>query len=140
MKEFLKPGLTFEFEFKITENKTVPYLYPESPEFQAMPRVLATGYMVGLFEWACIRAINPFLDWPREQTVGTDVKLSHIAATPPGMTVTVKGVLDEVSGKKLVFSLTGHDGMDLISQGTHERYIINAARFNERAKAKLEMM
>jgi len=56
------------------------------------------------------------------------------------MTVTVKGALDEVSGKKLVFSLTGHDGMDLISQGTHERYIINAARFNERAKAKSEMM
>jgi len=140
MKVSLKPGLTFEFEFKITENKTVPHLYPESPEFQAMPRVLATGYMVGLFEWACIKAVNPFLDWPREQTVGTDVKLSHIAATPPGMTVTVKGALDEVSGKKLVFSLTGHDGMDLISQGTHERYIINAARFNERAKAKSEMM
>jgi len=139
MKEALQPGLTFEFEFKITENKTVPQLYPESPEFQAMPKVLATGYMVGLFEWACIRAINPFLDWPREQTVGTGVNLSHIAATPPGLTVTVKGVLDKVSGRKLIFSLTGHDGIDLISQGTHERYIIDAARFNERAKAKALM-
>ncbi len=138
MKESLQPGLTFEFEFTITENKTVPHLYPESPEFQAMPGVLATGYMVGLFEWACIRAINPFLDWPREQTVGTHVNLSHIAATPPGLTVTVKGVLDEVSGRKLVFSLTGNDGMDMISRGTHERYIIDAARFNERVKAKAE--
>ena len=139
MKGALESGLTFEFEFKITENKTVPQLYPESPEFQAMPKVLATGYMVGLFEWACIRAINPFLDWPREQTVGTGVNLSHIAATPPGLTVTVKGVLDKVSGRKLIFSLTGHDGIDLISQGTHERYIIDADRFNERAKAKAQM-
>src|SRR5574341_1196070 len=85
MKETLQSGLAFEFAFCIPENKTVPYLYPESPEFQVMPRVLATGFMVGLFEWACIQAINPHIDWPHEQTVGTDVRLSHIAATPPGL-------------------------------------------------------
>ena len=82
MKSSLQPGLTYEFKFKVPENKTVPHLYPESPEFQAMPEVLATGYMVGLFEWTCIQAINPHIDWPREQTVGIDVKLNHIAATP----------------------------------------------------------
>jgi len=136
MKKCLQPGLTFEFQFKISENKTVPYLYPESPEFQAMPKVLATGFMVGLFEWACIRAINPFLDWPNEQTVGTDVKLSHVAATPPGLTVTVKGTLEKVEGRKLIFSLVGHDGLDIISQGTHERHIIDAAKFNEKVKTK----
>ena len=44
----LKPGLAYEFKFKIPENKTVPFLYPESPEFQVMPKVFATGFMVGL--------------------------------------------------------------------------------------------
>ena len=76
MKESLRPGLTFEFKFKIPENKTVPYLYPESPEFQVMPKVLATGFMVRLFEWACIQAINPHIDWPEEQT-GEDNPFPH---------------------------------------------------------------
>ncbi len=125
-----------EFKFKIPESKTVPFLYPESPEFQVMPKVLATGFMVGLFEWACIKAINPYLDWPNEQTVGTDVKLSHIAATPPGLTVTVKVTLEKVEGRKLFFSIVGHDGVDKISEGTHERFIIDAEKFNEKAAIK----
>jgi fluoroacetyl-CoA thioesterase len=97
----LKPGLAYELKFKIPENKTVPFLYPESPEFQVMPKVFATGFMVGLFEWACIQAINPYLDFPAEQTVGTDVRLSHSAATPPGLTVTVKTKLEKIEGRKL---------------------------------------
>ena len=95
MKDSLQPGLKFEFQFQVPDTKTVPHLYPESPEFQLMPRVLATGYMVGLFEWACIQALNPYLDWPREQTVGIHVDLDHTAATPPGLVVTVRGTLTQ---------------------------------------------
>jgi fluoroacetyl-CoA thioesterase len=137
MKESLQAGLTFEFAFQVPENKTVPHLYPESPEFQAMPRVLATGFMVGLFEWACIQAINPHLDWPQEQSVGIDIRVNHTAATPPGLTVTVKGSLDRVEGRKLFFSLVADDGLDLISEGTHERFVIEAAKFNAKATAKM---
>ena len=136
MKDSLKPGLTFAFQFKVPESKTVPHLYPESPEFQVMPEVLATGFMVGLFEWACIQAINPHIDWPDEQTVGIQVNLSHLAATPPGLTVTVKGKLDEVEGRKLSFSIVADDGIDKISEGTHERFVINAAKFNAKMAAK----
>lgn len=139
MKSALQPGLTFDFKFKIPENKTVPHLYPESEEFQVMPKVLATGFMVGLFEWACIKAINPYLDWPEEQTVGTNVKLSHIAATPPGLTVTVKVRLAKVEGRSLLFQIEGHDGVDLISEGTHERFIIKAASFNEKIEKKAKI-
>src|SRR5260370_41312877 len=57
MKAALQPGLTLEFNCRVPENRTVPYLYPESPEFQLMPKVLATGYMVGLLEWACLLSI-----------------------------------------------------------------------------------
>jgi len=137
MKNSLQPGLTYAFKFKIPENKTVPHLYPESPEFQVMPKVLATGFMVGLFEWTCIQAINPHIDWPQEQTVGIDVKLNHIAATPPGLTVTVNVKLEEVEGRKLVFSIVADDGIDKISEGTHDRFIIDAAKFNAKMTAKI---
>lgn len=136
MKSSLQAGLTYEFEFPVPEEKTVPFLYPESPEFQAMPKVLATGFMVGLFEWACIRAINPSLNWPEEQTVGTHINVSHVAATPPGLTVTVKVRLEKVEGRRLCFSIEAHDGVDKISEGSHERFIISAARFNEKAGIK----
>ena len=133
----LQPGLTYTFKFKIPENKTVPHLYPESSEFQAMPKVLATGFMVGLFEWTCIQAINPHIDWPREQTVGIDLKLNHIAATPPSLTVTVNVKLEEVEGRKLVFSIVADDGIDKISEGTHDRFIIDAAKFNAKMATKI---
>ena len=105
MKETLQPGLEHEFRYRVPETKTVPALYPESPEFQQMPEVFATGFMVGFFEWACIQAINPHLDWPEEQTVGTHINVSHTAATPPGFEVTAKVKLVEVDGKRLVFDI-----------------------------------
>ena len=129
MKDTLKPGLTHRFQFRIPPTKTVPHLYPESQMFREMPEVLATGYMVGLMEWACIEALRPHLDWPREQSVGTRVELSHLAATPPGLTVTVDVRLDRVEGRKLSFTISADDGVERISEGTHERMVIDSARF-----------
>ena len=136
MKPTLKSGLTYEFRFTVPESKTVPALYPESEPFQQMPHVLATGYLVGLMEWACIEAIKPHLDWPREQSLGTRVDFSHLAATPPGLTVTVSVRLDRIEGRKLSFTLSAHDGIDTISEGTHERHVIDAERFNAKVAAK----
>ncbi|MHB8880773.1 MAG: thioesterase family protein [Thermodesulfovibrionales bacterium] len=136
MKATLKPGIESEFKFHIPGSKTVPALYPESAEFQEMPEVFATGYMVGLLEWACIKAINPYLDWPAEQTVGTHINVSHVAATPAGFDVTAKVKLIEVDGRRLVFEVEAHDGLDLISKGRHERFIINKDRFNSKMKEK----
>jgi fluoroacetyl-CoA thioesterase len=136
MKESLRPGLTFEFRYKVPENKTVPYLLPEASELQGMPRVLATGFMVGVIEWTCVQALIPHLDWPREQSVGTDLKLTHSAATPAGFTVTVKIALEKVEGRKLTFAVTAHDGVDEISRGTHERFVIDAEKFASRLAAK----
>ena len=136
MKDTLKPGLTHQFQFRIPPSKTVPHLYPESQMFREMPEVLATGYMVGLVEWACIDALRAHLDWPREQSLGTLVNFSHIAATPPGLTITVDVRLDKVEGRKLTFTLSAHDGVDKISEGTHERHVIDVARFEAKVKAK----
>ena len=136
MKASLKPGLTYQFRYTVPATKTVPYLYPESSSFQEMPEVLATGYLVGLLEWACIEAIRPHLDWPREQSLGTQVNFSHVAATPPGHTITVDVRLDTVEGRKLGFTLSAHDGAELISQGTHERHVIDVERFIAKVAAK----
>jgi fluoroacetyl-CoA thioesterase len=137
MKDSLQPGLMFEFKFPVPENKTCPHVLPESPEFQLMPKVLATGFMVAMIEWACIKALNPHLDWPREQTVGIAVQLNHIAPTPPGLTVTVKGKLEKVEGRKLSFTIVADDGVEKISEGIHERFVIDAARFTAKAAAKM---
>ena len=138
MKDTLKPGLTHQFKFKIPATKTVPHLYPEAQMFREMPEVLATGYMVGLVEWACIEALRPHLDWPREQSLGTHVSLSHLAATPPGLTVTVDVRLDRMDGRKLTFSIEAHDGTDKITQGTHERVVIDSARFTQKVSEKAQ--
>jgi fluoroacetyl-CoA thioesterase len=137
MKDTLKPGIESEFKFYIPESKTVPALYPESAEFQEMPEVFATGFLVGLLEWACIKAINPYLDWPNEQTVGTHIDVSHTAATPAGFEVTAKVKLIEIDGRRLLFEVEAHDGIDLISKGKHERFIINKEKFNSKMKEKI---
>jgi len=136
MKDTLKPGIEYEHKFVVPPTKTVSALYPESEEFLAMPEVFATGFMVGLLEWTCIKAINPHLDWPKEQTVGTHIDISHVAATPPGLEVTAKVKLTEVDGRRLLFEVEAHDGVDLISKGKHERFIINKEKFDAKMKEK----
>lgn len=136
MKDSLQPGLASEFKFTVPPTKTVPHLYPEAPMFQQMPEVFATGFMVGLIEWACIEAIAPHLDWPREQTLGTSVRLSHLAPTPPGFSVTVNVTLTKLEGRKLCFAIRAHDGVDTISQGEHDRVVIDAEKFRAKVAAK----
>lgn len=137
MKSSLLPGLTIEFKFKVPENKTVPFLYPEIEEGRVMPKVFATGFLLGLLEFSCIKALRPHLDWPNEQTVGIGMNMTHTAATPEGMTVTVKGKLDKIEGNKLTFSLEAFDDVEKISSATHERFIINAEKFNAAITKKI---
>ena len=138
MKDTLIPGIKYEFKFRLPESKTVPALYPESAEFQMMPKVFATGFMVGFIEWVCIQAINPHIEWPKEQTVGTHINVSHTAATPPGMKVGAKVKLVKVDGKRLVFEVEAYDESGKIGKGIHERFIINAKKFNQKMKLKAQ--
>ncbi len=136
MKDTLQPGIVFEHKFIVPKTKTVPSLYPESEEFVSMPEVFATGYLVGFLEWTCIKAVNPHLDWPKEQTVGTHIDISHEAATPPGLEVTGTVKLIEVDGRKLVFAVEAHDSAGLISKGRHERFVINREKFDRKVAEK----
>jgi fluoroacetyl-CoA thioesterase len=143
MKPTLKPGLKHSFAYKVPENKTVPYTYPESPIIAQMPKVFATGFMIVLMEWTCTQLMEPHLD-VGEGSLGTHVDVSHLAATPPGMTVKVDVEVAEVQGRKIVFKVSAHDGLDLIGEGRHERVVVAWDRFNakvaEKAKSAAEMV
>ncbi|SDC37972.1 fluoroacetyl-CoA thioesterase [Cupriavidus sp. YR651] len=136
----LRPGLRFEWQYVVPPKATVPNLYDDIPGCADMPDVLATGYMVGIMECACLQMLREHMDWPREQSLGTLVNFTHLAATPPGMTVTVKGELVAVEGRKVRFALTAWDGEDKISEGVHERHLIDPARFNDKIAAKVGRM
>lgn len=137
MKASLQPGVTARLAFTVPIEKTVPRLYPESPDFQSMPSVFATGFMVGLMEWCCLEALKPHLD-AGEGSLGIHVNVSHSAATVPGQTVTVDCECTAVSGRRIAFNVTAHDGVEVIGQGTHERMVVPWGRFigrvNEKAK------
>jgi len=137
MRDTLRPGLKHAFRYRVPADKTVPALYPEAPEFQLMPRVFATGFLIGLVEWTCIQAVNPHLDWPREQTVGTRVDVTHAAPTPPGKEVTVEVELTAVDGRRLAFRVTARDEAAVICEGTHERFVIDAEKFEARLAPRL---
>jgi fluoroacetyl-CoA thioesterase len=137
MKDTLAAGVSHTLMFQVPLEKTVPHLYPEAQPFREMPEVFATGYLVGFIEWACMEALAPYLD-EGERSVGTSIKISHSAATPPGMMVTADVRCLEVNGKRTVWEVEVHDEVDVISKGTHERYVVNLEQFNARLKAKAE--
>jgi fluoroacetyl-CoA thioesterase len=136
MKATLQPGLTHRFSYQVPENKTVPYTYPESPEIAAMPKVFATGFMIVLMEWTCTQLMAPHLD-PGEGSLGVHADVSHLAATPAGMTVTVDAECTEVTGQRVAFHVKAHDGIDLIGEGRHERFVVMWDKFNARLVAKM---
>lgn len=137
MKDTLKPGDTATLSFPVPMEKTVPQLYPEAPEFRAMPPVFATGFMVGLMEWTCLKVLQPHLD-DGEGSLGIHINVSHGAATVPGQTVTVEAECTEVAGRRVTFHVKAHDGVDLIGEGSHQRMVVPwkrfVARVNEKAK------
>jgi fluoroacetyl-CoA thioesterase len=135
MKATLKPGLTHRFAYKVPENKTVPYTYPEAPEIASMPKVFATGNMIILMEWTCTQLLAPHLD-PGEGSLGVHVDVSHLAATLPGQTVTVDVECAQIDGRRVSFKVTAHDGIELIGEGRHERHVVAWDKFNARVAAK----
>ncbi|WP_206522109.1 MULTISPECIES: thioesterase family protein [unclassified Mesorhizobium] len=103
--------------------------------FADMPPVFATAFMVGFIEWACVEALRPFLS-SHERTVGTHVDVSHVAATPVGMTVTADVELVAVQGRKLRFKVSCSDENGLIGEGFHERAVVDYDKFMARVLAK----
>ena len=137
MKETLQSGMTFTHHYQVPIEKTVPYVFQESDLFQTMPSVFATAFMVGLMEWACMEALHPFMD-KDEISLGTNVCVTHSAATPPGMRVEVDVTLVEVNGARTKWSIVARDQKETIGEGTHERFAINGEKFRKIVAQKAE--
>lgn len=140
MKDTIKVGDTDTFRYVVANNKTVPDLYPESDDYQIMPRVFATGFMVGLLEWTAIIALRRVLD-EGEGSLGTLVDIKHSAPTPPGAALTVTAVCTRVEPPYYEWELTAVDGDgDIAASGRHGRNIIQTERFLRRVEAKTERL
>lgn len=137
LKDTLKPGAKTRFQYKVPADKTVPHLYPEAHDFRLMPAVFATGFMIGLMEWTCMKVLEGHLN-EGEGSLGIHVDVSHTAATVPGQVVTVEAECTGVSGRRVSFRVSAHDGIEKIGEGKHERMIVPWERFvakvNEKAK------
>jgi fluoroacetyl-CoA thioesterase len=94
--------------------------------------VLATPHLVGLLEATCVRAIHDQLDagW---STVGTHIDLRHLKATRVGETITLAAEVTHVDGRKVTFKVTAEDSGGVAGEGSHERVLIDLARFLQRA-------
>jgi len=100
-----------------------------------LPPVLATPIMVMMMENAALNAIKPYLE-PGKIALGTRVAIEHLAATPAGRTVRAEAQVTRVEGRRIEFVVRALDDREEIGRGTHERILIDVAKFQERLQAK----
>lgn len=98
-------------------------------------KVFATPAMIALIEETAWRSVAPSLE-KGQSTVGTKLNVSHVAPTPIGMNVKCETELTQVDGRRLVFNVNVYDETGLIGTGVHERFIINADKFQSKTDAK----
>jgi len=127
----LEPGLVGEATLVVATTHTARHLGSGGVE------VLATPIMIALMEDAARTLVDSKLE-PGQISVGVNLNVTHLAATPLGMRVTAKAKLLAVEGRKLTFEVEAHDEREKIGEGTHTRAIINLQRFMARAKEKAE--
>ena len=125
----IEPGLTNQTTRRVEGNHLA------SQWGSGLAAVLATPALVAFCEECARLAVEPLLP-PGQQTVGTRIDLRHLAATPPGMQVTVKAELTAVEGRRLHFRVEAWDDLERVGEGEHERFIIDVQRFEARVAEK----
>lgn len=126
----LIPGLRGAADLLVSEEHTAPRIG------SGKVHVLATPVMINLFEAAALAAVEHLLP-AGHQSLGTKLDVRHIAATPVSLRVRATAELLRVEGRLLVFHVEARDETELIGDGTHERMVVNVARFDTRIQAKL---
>jgi predicted thioesterase len=126
----LKPGLTGSAGLVVGEEHTAPRVG------SGRVHVLATPVMINLIEAAALDAVERLLP-PGHQSLGTVLHVRHIAATPVGIRVTARAEVTGVEGRTIRFRVEARDEKELIGDGTHERVVVNVAKFDERVQRKL---
>ena len=126
----LKEGLTGSARIIVGEEHTAPSIG------SGRVHVLATPVMINLIEAAALAAVEQLLP-PGHQSLGTVLHVRHIAATPVGMRVTAFATVEKVDGRTIAFKVQARDERELIGDGTHERVVVNVAKFDQRVQRKL---
>ncbi len=128
--EGLRPGLSGNAALEVADEHTAPRVG------SGRVRVLATPVMINLIEAAALAAIEHLLP-QGYQSLGTHLDVRHIAATPVGMKVFAVATVSKVEGRTVSFTVEVRDEKDLIGDGTHERVVVNVAKFDARVQQKL---
>jgi predicted thioesterase len=126
----LRPGLKGTAHLKVGVEHTAPSIG------SGKVPVLATPVMINLIEAAALAAVEHLLP-AGHQSLGIHLDVRHFAATPIGMEVTATAELAAVDGRTLSFSVEARDEKEAIGGGTHQRVVVNVARFDERVQRKL---
>lgn len=101
-------------------------------------KVFATPCMVALMEKASCSCIAEYME-EDETTVGTEMNVKHISATPAGMKVTAEAILTEVNdNREFVFKVRAYDEICLIGEGTHKRFLVRGEKFTQRTYSKIK--
>jgi predicted thioesterase len=122
-------GARGEMKLLVTSESAITFMGVDGP------RVLSTPHMIGRMELTSRDAVLPFLD-PGFDTVGTHVDVYHLAAAPVGVVVTFTAEVTAVDGRRIHFRVEAWDEKEKIGEGTHERAIINVAKFATRLAEK----
>ena len=122
-------GLRHERKMLVTSELAIDFLGVETA------RVLATPHLVWQIEMTCRETIKPRLPEGFD-SVGTEVNIKHLAATPMGMTTTFHAEVIHVDGNRIRFKVEAYDEKEKVSEGTHERYVVNVQKFATRVAAK----
>jgi fluoroacetyl-CoA thioesterase len=122
-------GMKGESRVLVTGENAINFLGTEGP------RVLSTPHMIGYMERTCRDTVLPLLE-PGHDTVGTQVHISHLAAAPLGMPVRFLAEVISVEGRRINFRVEAWDEKEKIGEGTHERAVINVAKFATRMAEK----
>jgi predicted thioesterase len=128
MKSTLKPDLQLKKEILVDESRCIGFMGKEG-------MVYATPKMVSDVEYTCRDFLLAHLD-PGEDSVGTQVVIDHLAATPLGLNVTVEIRVIEVDRRKVKFEFSVKDPVEEAGRGTHTRFVVDSARTKERLAAK----
>jgi fluoroacetyl-CoA thioesterase len=126
----IQPGLSGEAGLLVAEEHTAPRVG------SGKIHVLATPVMINVIEAAALAAIEHLLP-PGHQSLGTVLNVRHIAATPVGMRMTARAFVTAVFGRTVTFRVEAHDEKELIGDGTHERVVVNVAKFDQRVQRKI---
>ena len=127
----LEPGLKFSVNYTVTDKDTAAAYGSGGLD------VLATPKLVALMENAALNCVKPHLDEGLD-TGGTHLDVAHLAATPVGMNVRAEAELIEVDRRRLVFSVKAYDEVELVGEGTHERFVVSMEKFVAKCNSKLQ--